>query len=141
MSHLNKNLHACTHHRTVTICFLGGPLNSSFNLCSRIQTTVPTTRKKTPVTAHISGVKGRKNAQAFEFSFLTGATTTSPDSMYGWLKSTAFVRFVTIAMSPTAASKTYKIIFTGLVGIIVSPFSLISCATFFVKILLTPVVI
>lgn len=73
------------------------------------------------MTAHINGVKGRKNAQALEFNFLTGATTTSPDSIYGWVKSTAFVRFVTIAMSPTAASKTYKIIFTGLVGIIGSP--------------------
>jgi len=38
-------------------------------------------RKKAAVTAHIGGVKGRKNAHGVSFSFVTGATTTSPDSM------------------------------------------------------------
>lgn len=68
-----------THHIIVTSCFLGGPRKSSFILCSRIHTTVPTIMKKAAVTAHIHGVNGRKNAQALE-NFLTGATTTSPDS-------------------------------------------------------------
>jgi hypothetical protein len=35
---------------------------------------------------------------------LTGATTTSPDSIKGCVKSTIFVLFVTIVTSPTAAS-------------------------------------
>jgi hypothetical protein len=85
-------------------CFLGGPLNSSFILCSRIHTTIPIRRKKEAVTIHIYLLNGRRKAQAPEFSFLNGATTTSPDEANGWVKSTIFVRFVTIAMSPTAAS-------------------------------------
>ena len=72
-----------SHHSIVAICFLGGPRNSSFILCSRIHTTVPIIRKKAAVTAHMNGVNGLKNAQALEFDFLTGATTTSPDSIYG----------------------------------------------------------
>lgn len=104
-------MYQSTHQRTVTTCFLGGPRNSSLILCSRTHTTAPTTRKKIAVTPHINGVNGRKNAQAFEFDFLTGATTTSPDSMYGWVKSTTLVRFVTIAMSPMTASKTCRKIY------------------------------
>ena len=92
------------HHRTVTTCFFGGPRNSSFILCSKIQTTAPTMRKKIAVTPHIIGVNGLKNAQALEFNLLTGATTTSPDSTYGCVKSTIFVRLVMMAMSPIAAS-------------------------------------
>lgn len=72
-----------THHRSVTNCFLGGPRNSSFVLCSRIHTTSPIIRKKAAVTPHIDGENGRKNVQALEFSFKTGTTTTSPDSIYG----------------------------------------------------------
>ena len=72
-----------TYHRIVTICFPRGPWNSSFILCSRTQTTMPIVRKKAAMTPHIIGVKGRKNSQALEFNFLTGATTTSPDSIYG----------------------------------------------------------
>lgn len=63
-------------------------------------------RKKAAVTPHIDGVNGLKKAQALEFNFLTGTTTTNPESMNGWVKSTIFVRLVTIAMSPIAASKT-----------------------------------
>ena len=88
-------------------CFLGGPRNSSFVLRSKIQTTAPTRRKDIPVTHHINGVNGLKNAQALEFNFQTGATTTSPDSIYGCVKSTIFVLSVVIVMSPTAASKSY----------------------------------
>ena len=91
----------------VTNCLLGGPLKSSLVRRSKIHTTAPTTRKNKPVTNHIIGVKGLKKAQALEFDFLMGATTTSPDSMYGCVKSTIFVLFVVIVMSPTTASKTY----------------------------------
>lgn len=42
-----------TYHRVVKICLLGGPRKSSLILCSKIQTTAPTTMKKTPVTVHI----------------------------------------------------------------------------------------
>ena len=92
------------HHRIVATCFLGGPRNSSFILCSKIQTAAPTMRKKIAVTPHIIGVNGLKNAQALEFNLLTLATTTSPDSTYGCVKSTILVRLVMIVMSPTAAS-------------------------------------
>lgn len=94
----------------VTTCFLGGPLKSSLVRRSKIQTTAPTIRKKTPVTHHIMGVKGLRKAQALELSFPTGATTTSPDSMYGCVKSTILVRLVVIVMSPTTASKSYMYI-------------------------------
>lgn len=60
------------------------------------------------VTAHIDFVNGLKKAMALEFVFLTEATTTSPDSIYGCVKSAIFVRFVVIAMSPTAASNFCK---------------------------------
>lgn len=93
------------------ICCFGGPRKSSFIRCSKIQTTAPITRKDTAVMHHIFGVNGRKKAQALEFNFLTGATITKPDSMYGCVKSAILVRFVIIAMSPIAASKTYKNIF------------------------------
>lgn len=43
--------------------------------------TTPTIRKKADVTAHINGVNGRKKAQGLEYIFLTGATTTRPDSI------------------------------------------------------------
>ena len=59
------------------------------------------------MTSHIIGVNGLKNAQELELNFLTEATTTSPDSIYGCVKSTILVRSVVIAMSPIAASKTY----------------------------------
>lgn len=72
-----------TNHRIVATCFLGGPRKSSFLLCSNIQTTAPTRRKNDPVTAHIVGVNGLRNAQALELDFLNGATTTRPDSIYG----------------------------------------------------------
>jgi hypothetical protein len=50
-------------------------------------------------------VNGFKKAQAFDSTTLAGATMIRPDSIYGWVKSTSLVLFVTIAMSPTAASK------------------------------------
>lgn len=68
--------------------------------------TAPMIRKKAAVTAHIPPVNGLRKAHAFEFIFLTGATTTNPDSAYGCVKSATLVRFVTIAISPIAASKT-----------------------------------
>lgn len=101
-----KIINSWTHQRTVIICLLGGPLNSSFILCSKIHTTIPITRKEKAVTIHIDRVNGCRNAQAPVFNFLKGATTTSPDAAYGCVKSTIFVRFVTIAISPIAASKT-----------------------------------
>ena len=105
-----------THHIIVTNCFLGGPRNSSFVLRSKIQTTAPTRRKDIPVTHHINGVNGLKNAQALEFNFQTGATTTSPDSIYGCVKSTIFILFVVIVMSPTTASKSYTYVTSKLVN-------------------------
>lgn len=74
-------------------------------LCSRIHTTAPTKRKKAPVTHHIGTVNGFRKAQGFDFTFQAGVTTTRPDSIKGWVKSTIFVLFVTIVTSPTAASK------------------------------------
>lgn len=65
-------------------------------------------RKNAAVTAHINGVNGRAKDQALELIFFTGATTTSPDSIYGRVKSTILVRFVTMAISPTTPSKTYR---------------------------------
>lgn len=88
----------------VTTCFLGGPRKSSFVLCSRIHIIAPPIMKKIPIRHHIWAVNGCRNAQALEGSFLTGATTTSPDSMYGWVKSAILVLSVMIAMSPIAAS-------------------------------------
>lgn len=76
-----KSNETSTHHKIVVSCFLGGPRKSSFILCSRIQTTAPTIRKKAAVTPHIKGVNGRKKAQALEFNFLKGASMNSPDSM------------------------------------------------------------
>ena len=96
-----------THHRIVTHCFLRGPLNSSFVLRSKIQITTPTKRKDIPVTHHIVGVNGLRKAQALEFNFENGATTTSLDSIYGCVKSTCFVLLVVIVMSPTTASSSY----------------------------------
>ena len=87
------------------ICLLGGPLNSSFILCSRIHTTKPTTKKKQPVTIHKRALNGPRKAQAPEFDFLKGATTTNPDATYGCVKSRIFVLLVTMATSPTTASK------------------------------------
>uniref|UniRef100_A0A7C9DWG7 Uncharacterized protein n=1 Tax=Opuntia streptacantha TaxID=393608 RepID=A0A7C9DWG7_OPUST len=76
-----KNKVEKLNHRIVINCCLGGPRNSSFILCSKIQITAPTIRKNAPVTAHICAVNGLKNAQALEYNFLTGATTTSPESV------------------------------------------------------------
>lgn len=61
-----------------------------------------------PVTIHMFLLNGFRKAQALEFEVLIGATTTSPDSIYGCVKSTILVRLVTIAISPIAASYTYK---------------------------------
>lgn len=94
-----------THHKMVISCVLGGPLNSSLILCSKVQITIPTRRKKAALTPHSSGENGRRNAQAPVFNFLNGATMTSPDAANGCVKSTIFVRFVTIAISPIAPSK------------------------------------
>jgi len=63
---------------------------------------------ETTMTPHIPGVNGRRKAQAPEFFFLNGATTTRPDDAYGCVKSTILVLLVTMAISPTAASKFYK---------------------------------
>lgn len=94
-----------THQNTVISCFLGEPRNSGLSLCSRIHTTLPTKRKKAPVTHHISVVNGWRKDQGLDFCSLKGTTTTSPDGMKGWVKSTILVLFVTIVTSPTAASK------------------------------------
>jgi hypothetical protein len=59
----------------------------------------------TPRTHHILKLNGFRKAQAFDSISLAGATIMRPDSIYGWVKSTSLVRFVTIAMSPIAPSK------------------------------------
>lgn len=64
----------------------------------------PTT---TALTGHIFGENGLGKAQALDCTFLTGSTTTNPDSIYGCLKSAILVQLVMIAMSPIAASKVY----------------------------------
>uniref|UniRef100_A0A0A9EJA8 Uncharacterized protein n=1 Tax=Arundo donax TaxID=35708 RepID=A0A0A9EJA8_ARUDO len=89
----------------VIICCLGGPRNSVLVRCSSIQTIVPTKRKRTPRIHHIWKVNGFRNAQAFGSISFAGATIMRPDSIYGWVKSTSLVLFVTIVMSPIAASK------------------------------------
>lgn len=96
---------AFTDQNIVTSCCLGDPRNSVFERCSRIQTTAPTKRKKAPVTHHICTEKGFRKAQGLEDLSLTCATMTRPDSIYGCVKSTILVLFVTIDISPTAASK------------------------------------
>lgn len=93
-----------TNQKTVTSCCLGEPRKSVFVRCSRIQTTVPTKRKKLPVTAHICHVNGMRNDHGFVLTSFIGATTTSPDSINGCVKSTILVLFVVIVKSPTAAS-------------------------------------
>lgn len=90
------------------ICCLGGPRNSEFVRCSRIQTTVPTKRKKIPVTPHICQVNGIRNDHGLDFTSFTRASTTSPDSMKGCVKSTILVLFVVIVTSPTTASYFWK---------------------------------
>lgn len=97
-----------TYQKMVTSCFLGGPRNSSLILCSSIHITAPTKRKNNPVTHHISKVNGCKKAQALESCSLTAVSMTSPDSIKGCVKSTILVLSVLIAMSPTAASNSYK---------------------------------
>lgn len=92
------------NQKTVPTCCLGGPRNSVFDRCSRIQTTTPTNRKNENVTNHISTVKGFKKDHAFGFISLVGITITRPDSKYGWVKSKTTDLLVTIVMSPTAAS-------------------------------------
>lgn len=89
-------------------CFLGGPLKSSLVRCSKIHTTAPTKRKNRPIKPHISTVNGFKKAHAFDSLSFVATTIVRPDSMYGCVKSTILVRLVTMDMSPTAASKTYK---------------------------------
>jgi hypothetical protein len=89
-------------------CLVGEPLNSSFTLCSNIHTTAPTVMNDRTMTAHISGENGRRKAQAPEFNFLNGTTTTRPDEANGCVKSTIFVLLVVIVTSPTTASKIYK---------------------------------
>lgn len=91
----------------VASCLLEVPLKSSLLRRSRIHTAAPTTKKDSPVTNHIHGVNGLRKAQALEYNFLIGATTTSPDSIYGCVKSTIFVLFVVMVMSPTTASNSY----------------------------------
>lgn len=93
-----------TDQKIVISCWLGGPRNSWLIRCSRIQTTAPTKRKKEPVTHHICQENGFRNAHGLDFFSFTAATTTSPDSIKGCVKSTIFVLLVTIVMSPTAAS-------------------------------------
>lgn len=93
-----------THQNMVAICCFGVPRNSGLSLCSRIQTAAPTRRKKAPVAHHISHVNGFRKAQALELLPRTRVTITSPDSVYGCVKSTILILFLTIAMSPTAAS-------------------------------------
>jgi len=61
-------------------------------------------RKNTPVKDHILMVNGCRKAHPFELCFFTEVSMTSPDPTYGWVKSATFVRFVTIATSPTTAS-------------------------------------
>lgn len=95
------------YHIMVTNCLLAGPLKSSLKRRSKIHTTAPTTKKNIPVTNHIIGVNGLRKAQALDFIFLIGATTTSPDSIYGCVKSTILVLFVVMVMSPTTASNSY----------------------------------
>jgi hypothetical protein len=96
---------ADTNQHTVIICCLGGPRNSVLVRCSSIQTTAPTKRKRTPRTHHIWKVNGFRKAQAFDSISFPGAKIMRPDSIYGWVKSTSLVLFVTMAMSPIAASK------------------------------------
>lgn len=93
-----------TYQKIVIICFLGGPRNSGLCRCSRTHTTAPTKRKKAPVTHHIWAVNGLRKDQGLDLTSLTGTTTTSPDSMKGWVKSKILVLFGTIVISPTAAS-------------------------------------
>ncbi|KAF5823377.1 hypothetical protein HanXRQr2_Chr01g0037711 [Helianthus annuus] len=62
--------------------------------------------KKTVVTIHSCRVNGRKKTQALESSFFIGTITTKPDSTYGCVKSTTFVRLAVIEISPTTTSKT-----------------------------------
>lgn len=94
-------------YRNIVIsCRLGGPRKSSFIRCSRSQTTNPIKKKNAPVTHHIWNVKGFRKTHALEFLLLTGATMTRPVATYGWVKSTDFVLFVTMEISPTAASNT-----------------------------------
>uniref|UniRef100_A0A0A9D0N4 Uncharacterized protein n=1 Tax=Arundo donax TaxID=35708 RepID=A0A0A9D0N4_ARUDO len=100
-----KNIVEKLNQKMVTICLRGEALKSGLKRCSRIQTTAPTKRKKAPVTAHISSVKGLRKAHSLELLAFTVETMTSPDSTYGCVKSTTRVRFVTIEMSPTVASK------------------------------------
>ena len=104
-----KRCTSASYQKIVIICWRTEPRKSSLIRCSRTQTTTPTIRKYDPVTHHISKLNGCKNAQDDVICSLTGAKITKPVSMNGWVKSIATVRLIVIAISPIAASNSWRI--------------------------------
>ena len=90
----------------VPIWFFSVPLNSGLYWCSKNQTISIVYIKTTPVINHIFQVRGFKNIHA-DPSGCAGTTMDNPDSAYGWVNSTYFVRLANIVKSPTTASNVF----------------------------------
>ena len=90
----------------VQIWFSNVPLNSGLYWCSKNQTTSIVYIKTTPVINHIFQVRGFKNIHA-DPSGCAGTIMDNPDSAYGWVNSTYFVRLANIVKSPTTASNVF----------------------------------
>ena len=94
------------NQRVVPIWFFNVPLNFGLYWCSKNQTISIVYIKTTPVINHIFQVRGFKNIHA-DPSGCAGTIMDNPDSAYGWVNSTYFVRLANIVKSPTTASNVF----------------------------------
>ena len=94
------------NHSVVPIWFFNVPLNSGLYWCSKNQTISIVYIKTTPVINHIFQVRGFMNIHA-DLSGCAGTTMDNPDSAYGWVNSTYFVRLANIVKSPTTATNVF----------------------------------
>lgn len=110
----------CEKDRTVTenqsiepICCGNGPQKSGFWFtCSFNQMTNPVARLIDAIRIHIFKVNTfRTMSLVFVKSGFTVTTITSPDSIYGCVKSAISYRSAIISVSPTAASKLFFFFF------------------------------
>ena len=85
---------------------------SFFARFSNIRRTIPITMQLLTIVSQRSQLKGFLNTH-MSLSFLGLTTITVPDSEYGSVKSTYFVRSAKIVVSPTTISKVYFIIKTN----------------------------
>lgn len=100
-----KNMVEKENQRIMPIWCKGGPLNSSFILCSRTQIRRPIAIKAKKLVSQRSQVSGFKNIHVFLLWLSVGTIIAIPDSVYAKEKSTYSDLFAVIAMSPATASK------------------------------------